>query len=135
EFWGNRIGRIALDGAMTEYPLPSAFSGAQEVAVGPAGTIWFTEFLGNRIGRLSLDIDRTPPTITAPAGVVVDATTPDGATAQYVVTANDDVDGAVAVVCTPASGSEFRIGETNVSCTATDAAGNVSTVSFVVTVK
>jgi hypothetical protein len=46
----------------------------------------------------------------------------------------DVVDGPVPVVCDPAPGSLFPIGSTTVSCSATDAAGNVTTVGFVVAV-
>jgi hypothetical protein len=38
------------------------------------------------------------------------------------------------VACTPASGSLFPVGTTTVTCTATDAAGNVSGGTFFVTV-
>ena len=38
------------------------------------------------------------------------------------------------VDCTPASGSTFAVGETVVTCAAADAAGNVATGTFVVTV-
>jgi hypothetical protein len=38
------------------------------------------------------------------------------------------------VTCTPASGSTFAVGDTVVTCAAADAAGNVATGSFVVTV-
>ena len=41
---------------------------------------------------------------------------------------------SVSVVCTPASGSSFAIGTTTVSCVATDAAGNMASSSFMVTV-
>src|SRR4030095_2512739 len=36
-------------------------------------------------------------------------------------------------VCSPASGSVFALGTTTVTCTATDAAGNLATCSFTVT--
>jgi hypothetical protein len=53
----------------------------------------------------------------------------------YAVTASDDQDGALPVSCTPPSGSVFAVGVTTVSCTATDAGGNVTVVTFPVTVK
>ncbi|MGC8952805.1 HYR domain-containing protein, partial [Chloroflexus sp.] len=46
----------------------------------------------------------------------------------------DAVSGAVAVTCTPASGSTFPLGTTTVTCTATDAAGNTASGSFTITV-
>jgi hypothetical protein len=50
-------------------------------------------------------------------------------------TAVDTVDGSLAVVCSPASGSAFAPGTTLVTCTATDAHGNRATANFHVTVQ
>ena len=49
-------------------------------------------------------------------------------------TATDVVDASPTVVCAPASGSGFSMGQTTVTCTATDDSGNTDTASFVVTV-
>ena len=46
------------------------------------------------------------------------------------VAATDNVDGPITPVCTPASGSLFDWGNTPVTCTATDAAGNSISVTF-----
>jgi hypothetical protein len=51
-----------------------------------------------------------------------------------VATATDAVTSGVEVACTPASGGTFPVGDTSVSCVATDAAGNTSHGSFVVTI-
>jgi hypothetical protein len=48
--------------------------------------------------------------------------------------ATDDVDGNVAVTCSPPSGSSFPVGTTTVNCIARDNAGNQSSTSFTVTV-
>lgn len=56
------------------------------------------------------------------------------AVAFAVPTATDNCPGPVSVVCSPASGSVFPKGTTTVTCTATDASGNVATCSFTVTV-
>jgi probable HAF family extracellular repeat protein len=80
-------------------------------------------------------VDTTPPLITVPADITVNATTPAGANVAYTVTATDDVDGPVPVTCAPPSGSTFPIGTTQVDCTATDAAGNAASASFTVHVK
>jgi FG-GAP-like repeat/HYR domain len=79
--------------------------------------------------------DVTPPTIVVPDAVVAEATSPAGATVNYTVTATDDVDPSPVVSCAPASGSTFPLGGTMVTCTATDAAGNGATASFVVYVR
>lgn len=79
--------------------------------------------------------DATPPVLTVPANLTVNATSPSGAVVSYVVTATDAVDPSPTVSCAPASGSSFSIGTTVVTCTATDASGNSSQASFSVTVK
>lgn len=57
-----------------------------------------------------------------------------GAVVNYDIAANDDVDGAVPVTCSPSSGSFFPIGTTIVTCTATDTSGNTVADYFRVTV-
>ena len=82
--------------------------------------------------------DTTPPSVTSPGDLTVDATSSAGATVSYAPTATDLVDGSVPVTCTPASGSVFPLDgtTTKVSCTAKDAAGNTSSpTTFTVTVK
>lgn len=81
--------------------------------------------------------DITPPVLNLPSVVNADATGPQGGPVEYssFVSATDDVDGAVLVSCNPMSGSTFPIGDTVVSCTATDATGNSSTGTFTVHVK
>jgi Tol biopolymer transport system component len=84
----------------------------------------------------SVPADRTPPVVEVPPRVTVNATGPAGAGAPFTVTATDDVDPAPVVSCAPASGSTFPIGDTTVNCSATDAAGNVSSQkSFTIHVK
>ena len=78
--------------------------------------------------------DTTPPDITVPGDIVVEATNPDGASVEYEVTVTDDTDPAPNLACEPASGSVFPIGETEVLCTATDASGNLAQATFTVTV-
>jgi hypothetical protein len=79
--------------------------------------------------------DTTPPVVTVPADMVVEATGPNGAAVTFTVTAQDNVDGAVTATCDHASGSTFPLGRTTVTCSATDKAGNIGTASFHVTVQ
>jgi hypothetical protein len=79
--------------------------------------------------------DTTAPVVAAPSDVVLEATGPAGATYTYSVSASDTVDGSVTPSCSPASGSTFALGDTTVTCTATDAHSNTGTASFKVTVK
>jgi predicted extracellular nuclease len=78
--------------------------------------------------------DMMPPVVTVPADQQVTAQGPFGALVTYTASATDDIDGSVAVTCAPASGSLFAVGATLVSCTATDAVGNVGSATFTVTV-
>ena len=79
--------------------------------------------------------DTTPPSITCPANIT-QPTDPGKCTAKvsFSVVASDNCSSSVTITCTPASGSDFAVGTTPVSCQATDAAGNSTTCSFNVTV-
>lgn len=79
--------------------------------------------------------DTTPPSLTLPGNLVVEATGPSGAMATFTASAQDVVSGNVRVVLNPASGSTFPLGTTTITATATDAAGNIATGSFTVTVR
>lgn len=70
------------------------------------------------------DVSAPEVTIT-PASQTVEATGPSGATANYTVSAVDDVDGDISgsATCGPiASGATFPLGVTTITCTATDSA-------------
>ena len=79
--------------------------------------------------------DTTAPSLTVPDDLTVEATGPGGAAVSWSTSATDIVDGSVTPECTPASGSTFALGTHEVTCTATDAAGNVRTKTFGVTVR
>jgi hypothetical protein len=80
--------------------------------------------------------DVTPPTLSGAANSVVKAPKRmKRMRVSFNVTAQDDVDGSVPVTCAPPSGSQFRVGKTSVSCTATDNSGNTATTQFTITVK
>jgi hypothetical protein len=82
-----------------------------------------------------LNPDVTPPAVTVPADIAVDATSAAGAAVSFVASAVDAVDGDRPVTCTPASGATFGIGTTSVTCTASDTASNVGSAEFDVTVR
>ncbi len=84
---------------------------------------------------VSIELDSTPPVLTVPDDMVVDATSAAGRIVNYTVTAVDNLPGPVTVVCAPASGTFFQIKHvTTVNCSAEDAVGNKSTDSFTVEV-
>ncbi len=81
--------------------------------------------------------DTTPPTIDPHADVTEEATSAAGAIVNYTSPATHDlVDGDGVASCLPASGSQFALGDTTVTCTASDAAGNpAAATTFKVTVQ
>src|SRR5690606_2871906 len=78
----------------------------------------------------------TVPTLVLPSDITAEAATQHGALVTFVVTATDAEDGDLtdAVVCVPASGSTFPLGETTVTCTVEDSEGGKTTGTFKVTV-
>jgi hypothetical protein len=80
-------------------------------------------------------VDNAGPVITVPPNQSVAATSAAGAVVNYpAATATDAGSGLASLTCAPASGSTFLVGTTTVTCTAKDAAGNMSTASFTVSV-
>jgi streptogramin lyase len=55
EFPGNAIGKMTLDGHVTEYAIPTYKSNPHGIIAGPDGNIWFTENAANKIGRITPD--------------------------------------------------------------------------------
>jgi hypothetical protein len=78
--------------------------------------------------------DTTAPAISVTGSTTAEATSPAGATVDFAVSATDLVDGPVTPACSQLQGSTFPVGTTTVDCTATDAHGNSSGVSFDVVV-
>jgi hypothetical protein len=71
-----------------------------------------------------------------PTDIVEESTGANGAQVFWSQpSATDLVDGSRPVNCTPASGTNFALGETTVSCTATDRRNNTATETFKVTVQ
>lgn len=76
-----------------------------------------------------VDLSAPPPVLTVPADITAEATSSSGAVVSFAATATN----SGVVVCTPLSGSTFALGQTTVSCTATNAGGS-DTGTFKVTV-
>jgi hypothetical protein len=97
---------------------------------------------GNKCGhkptppKPTLPGDSTPPDILGDLpDLHVEATGPNGAAVDYGSPAGyDNQDGDVGVSCVAPSGSTFPLGATLVTCSAADAAGNVTRRTFTVTV-
>ncbi len=81
--------------------------------------------------------DTSAPTLcNVPTDIpCVEATSAAGALVYYPLPGSDDVvNGAVTVLCTPASGTYFPLGTTTVTCSAVDSRGNRASKSFTVKV-
>lgn len=88
----------------------------------------FTITINDLIAPVFVTQPTNPQTATSTDGGPV------AVTFSPAATANDAASGAVTPVCAPASGTNFAIGSTSVTCTATDPHGNFSTISFSVNV-
>jgi streptogramin lyase len=49
------IGRMATDGSISAFPVPTSNAGLQDIALGSDGALWFTEASADRIGRITTD--------------------------------------------------------------------------------
>jgi hypothetical protein len=90
---------------------------------------------GGYLAALAAGIpDEVAPVLTVPDDIVV-STEGSSTPVSWTVSATDDNDPNPVVDCDPDSGSVFQKGTvTTVTCTATDAAGNVATETFTVAV-
>jgi hypothetical protein len=138
-------------GATVTYVLPTAMDlvgGIRPVSCSPASGSLFplgptavtcssNDGRGNsaNVGFTVTVVDTTAPALTLP-DITVQAATPSGANVSFAgATAVDIVGGSRTLTCTPSSGSLFSVGTSTVNCSATDAAGNLATGSFSVTVE
>jgi len=74
-------------------------------------------------------VDIEAPELTVPNNFSINATSSRGAQVSFALRSWDNV-GVTSVGCTPPSGSTLPIGNSQVSCTASDAAGNSTSASF-----
>jgi peptidoglycan/xylan/chitin deacetylase (PgdA/CDA1 family) len=99
----------------------------------PAGTVVTVQ---EGLGMMTTP-DITPPTITVPASpytVMASTSTSTSAIVSFTASASDVNPAAPVVTCSPLSGTSFNLGSTTVTCTASDAANNHATSTFVVRV-
>jgi predicted metallo-beta-lactamase superfamily hydrolase len=81
-------------------------------------------------------VDTTPPVVNDPPDLTREASSGAGASVTFSTpTATDNIDGARATTCSRASGSTFPIGNTTVTCSATDSHGNTGSATFHVIVQ
>jgi len=78
---GAAVGGVAgaTVGAISEYPIPTGGGEPTEIAAGPGGSLWFTEYHGNKIARIpTADKTNEYPIPTAASGPSTIAAGPDG---------------------------------------------------------
>jgi len=123
-----------VDGALTPTCVPGSGS---TFTLGTTSVTCSATDTHNNTGSASFTItvvDTTAPTLTLPADITVTVLDASGAVVNFTASANDLVDGPVAVTCTPTSGSLFLVGTITVNCAAADSHGNNASGSFTVTV-
>ncbi len=85
--------------------------------------------------QVSFFIDTIAPVIEVHDDVTADATSASGASVAYADPTVTDANSTASVSCTPASGSVFPLGDTTVTCNASDPTGNAAeSTTFVVRV-
>jgi sialate O-acetylesterase len=104
-----------------------------------AGTTYYycitaVDSAGESANSNEVIVDLTPPVITAPASISVNATGTSGAVVTFGTSALDDTGGTLVTNASPASGAVFPLGATTVTTTAADALGNTASLTFTVTV-
>ena len=70
--------RVAMDGSATQFQIPAG-GDPQEVATGPDGALWFTQYTINEIGRMTTTGSFTEYPTSMPQGLWGIAAGPDGA--------------------------------------------------------
>jgi hypothetical protein len=123
-------------------PNPSIVSNPPVGSLFPLGdtlvTVSATDFSGNTANGSFLVhvVDTTAPTFTSvPSDQVVEATNFYGAVVTYPPATATDTVSNVTITYSKDSGAEFPLGQTIVTVTATDEAGNSATATFKVTVQ
>jgi len=83
------------------------------------------------VGGTTIPADTVPPQVLVPDDIVLQTEIQND---EFQITFNpqaiDNIDELITPTCSPASGSVFPIGTTEVVCTATDSSGNTSSNSF-----
>ena len=108
-------------------------------SVFPVGTTSVTctasDFCGNSRSRsFNVTVVDHPPALSLPSNIVATTTDSSGRVVTFSATADDVVSGQLPVSCTPNSGSTFPVGNTTVTCSATDGNAHTSTGTFIVSV-
>ncbi len=126
------VANTGLTGGISRTYLGFGFSPTTAVV---ANSVLYPTSITLSGGTIGPSADTEPPAFFGATDRTAEATGPTGATVSFNVTAQDTEDGSRPVTCTPVTGSLFALGNTTVTCTASDTSGNVGTATFVVTVR
>jgi probable HAF family extracellular repeat protein len=119
---GTGLHDLSLVGCQNAMDIPLQFDTIR-------GSTYFIQVVPFSGGEVVVNVetaDRTPPVLTIPSDITVEAVDGSGAVVTFAATAWDIVDPNPAVSCSVASGSVFPLGTTEVTCSATDFFGNTS---------
>ena len=84
---------------------------------------------------ITINLETTPPVLTVPNDMTLSLLESETESiVEFTITATDNFAVTAGPTCSIESGTAFQIGTTTVTCTASDAAGNVGTGSFTVSV-
>lgn len=123
---------------------PNRYSYVFGLSVGPDGMVAVTgHYFASFVQGVLPDFDyvtvvyreNQAPAIVCPSNAVVIAAATTGAPVEFTINATDDSGTVPNVVCVPTSGAVFPIGQSAVTCTATDGDGLTASCSFTVTVQ
>jgi HYR domain len=125
---------FTVTGGSGKYTGASGSGTIAHISNGPP-TLRGTDTWTGTLAIPALEFDLTPPVIRGAVAKTARAQRgAQRARVRFNVSATDNVDGSVAVACTPKSGSRFRIGRTRVRCSAMDSSANRTTAGFTITV-
>ena len=79
--------------------------------------------------------DQESPRVTCPEPIVLECADPAGTTAAFSTSAEDNCSSGISASCAPASDSLFPVGESSITCNATDESGNSNSCIFGVSVQ
>jgi len=138
------------EGAIVEYPVPTVSDSCDPapnlVCLPPSGSVFpigdttVTCTADDQSGNMVMCefvvsiVDTTAPLIQCPGDIEAMCSSPKGTPINFGVSAVDLCDPQPTLVCEPPSGTRFGIGDTLVTCTATDAHGNTSECQFTITI-
>ena len=112
-------------------------SAPSQFPMGTTAVKWSVSDLYGNVGSCFQQVTVTEPvdpTVSCPGDINVDTTDPTGTTVTFSASATDNCDPSPEISFSPASGSNFPIGDTVVTCAATDDSGNTGTCTFTVSV-